>query len=173
MSSPYVGEIRMFGGNFAPAGWAFCDGSAQPVSQNETLFDLIGATYGGEGDTFNLPDLRNRVPVHQGQGPGLTQNYAIGATGGVEQVTLSLQQMPTHNHDMNASDNNGQQPQPTNAYLAKVTPGDAYVAALATSAQLQLSSIGPVGGGQPHENMAPSLGLTFIISLFGIYPSPN
>lgn len=173
MSSPFIGEIRMFGGNFAPAGWAFCDGSPQSVDQNETLFNLIGTTYGGQDQTFNLPNLQGRVPVHQGQGPGVSQNYALGAQGGTESVTLSVPQMPAHNHLLNASDNNGQEPQPTNGYLAKVTPGDAYVTPMDTAAQLQINSISPIGGSQPHDNMAPSLAVSFIISLQGIYPTPN
>src|SRR6266566_2097914 len=104
MSSPFVGEIRMFGGSFAPVGWAFCDGSLIPISENDVLFNLIGTTYGGDGQsTFALPDLRGRVPVHQGQGPNITQNYVIGEVAGIETVLLTTQQMPIHNHTMLAS----------------------------------------------------------------------
>src|SRR3954469_17349802 len=99
MSEPFVGEIRMFGGNFAPAGWAFCNGALLPISENETLFNLIGNTYGGDGqETFGVPDLRGRIPIHVGQGPGITQNYQLGQSGGVETVTLTTQQMPFHTH---------------------------------------------------------------------------
>src|SRR5881394_307932 len=99
MSNPYIGEIRMFGGNFAPNGWAFCDGSLIAISENDALFNLIGTTYGGDGqNTFALPDLRGRIPVHQGQGPGISQNYTIGEVAGVENVTLTTQQIPSHNH---------------------------------------------------------------------------
>jgi microcystin-dependent protein len=105
MSEPYVGEIRMFGGNFAPAGWAMCDGATLPISENEVLFQLIGTTYGGDGqETFQLPNLCSRVPIHQGQGPGISQYYVIGETGGVESVTLTSQQIPVHNHAVLASE---------------------------------------------------------------------
>src|SRR5688500_15959800 len=117
MGEPFVGEIRMFGGSFAPAGWAFCDGALMPISENETLMKLIGTTYGGDGQsTFALPDLQGRVPIHQGQGPGISQNYLIGESGGVESVTLTTQQTPIHNHAFLAATANGQQPQPTNGF---------------------------------------------------------
>src|SRR5688572_23216314 len=104
MGEPFVGEIRMFAGNFAPAGWAFCNGATLPIAENDTLFTLIGTTYGGDGqETFNLPDLQGRVPVHQGQGPGISQNYTIGEKAGVESVTLTVQQIPIHSHAMLAS----------------------------------------------------------------------
>jgi microcystin-dependent protein len=172
MSQPYVGEIRMFGGSFAPEGWALCNGAVQSISQNDVLFQLIGTTYGGDGqDTFNLPDLRGRVPVHMGQGPGVSQNYVLGEMGGVETVTLTTQQIPIHNHPMLASGANGQQPQPTNAFLAQANPGFPYVALSQPFKQLNADSVGPAGGGQAHDNMAPFLAITFIISLFGVFPS--
>lgn len=172
MSSPFVGEIRMFGGNFAPTGWAFCDGSAQSPDQASSLFELIGTTFGGDGSfTFNLPDLRGRVPIHRGQGPSISQHYAVGGWGGVESVTLATQQMPVHNHLMQASDASGQQPQPTNAYLAQTNPGFPYVAPFDTAASLNAGSVSGIGGSQPHENMAPSLAVSFIISMDGIFPS--
>src|SRR5262245_35631807 len=119
MSQPFVGEIRMFGGNFAPAGWAFCQGQLLPISQNETLFNLIGTTYGGDGqNTFALPDLQGRVPMHQGQGPGISQSYIIGETGGVESVTLTTQQIPSHNHPLVASGDSATQVAGTGGVLA-------------------------------------------------------
>ena len=169
MGEPYVGEIRMFGGNFAPAGWAFCDGSTLPISENDVLFTLIGTTYGGDGETtFNLPDLRGRVPIHQGQGQ--VQNYIIGEAGGVETVTLATQQIPVHNHPMVASSENGQQPQPTGANLAQTNPGFPYVAMSQPFVQLNAAAAALTGGSQPHENMAPSLVISFIISLYGVFP---
>jgi len=170
MGEPFVGEIRMFGGSFAPAGWAFCDGSTLPIAENDTLFNLIGTTYGGDGQqTFNLPDLRGRVPIHQGQ--GTIQNYVIGEVGGVESVTLTTQQIPTHTHTMMASSENGQQPQPTGAYLAQTNPGFPYVASSQPFVQLNAGSVAVVGGSQPHDNMAPSLAISYIISLFGVFPT--
>ena len=169
MGEPFVGEIRIFAGSFAPSGWAFCDGSPLPISENDTLFNLIGTTYGGDGQTtFNLPDLRGRVPIHQGQGQA--GNYVIGEAGGVESVTLSSQQIPAHNHTMMASTDNGQQPQPTGGYLAQTNPGFPYVAVSQPFVQLNSGAAAPVGGSQPHENMAPSLVISYIISLFGVYP---
>jgi microcystin-dependent protein len=172
MGEPFVGEIRMFAGNFAPAGWAFCNGATLPIAENDTLFTLIGTTYGGDGqETFNLPDLQGRVPVHQGQGPGISQNYTIGEKAGVESVTLTVQQIPIHSHAMLASAANGQQPQPTNGFLAQTNPGFPYVAASQPVTALNAGSIGPIGGSQPHDNMAPYLTINFIISLFGVFPA--
>src|SRR5947199_8822963 len=122
MAQPYVGEIRMFGGNFAPAGWMFCDGALLPISENEILFTLIGTTYGGDGqETFGLPDLQGRAPMHAGQGPGITQNYQLGEMAGVESVTLTTQQIPIHNHSLLASTDFGQSPQPDGAFFAQPT----------------------------------------------------
>lgn len=173
MSNPFVGEIRMFGGNFAPAGWALCQGQLLPISENDTLFNLIGTTYGGDGqETFGLPDLQGRIPLHQGQGPGITQNYIIGEESGVESVTLTNQQIPIHTHALLGASEAGQQPQPQNAFLAQTNPGFMYVAFSNPLANLNSNSLTPVGGSQPHENMHPYLVLNFIISLFGIYPQP-
>jgi microcystin-dependent protein len=176
MSSPYVGEVRMFAGTFAPAGWAMCAGQLMPISQNETLFNLIGTTYGGDGQsTFAVPDLQGRVPVHAGQGPGISQVYQIGETGGVESVTLNTQQIPNHNHALLATTDFGQQAQPQGAFLAQSTTGTMYTDAGngPPFVNLNANSLAAVGGNHPHENMLPFLVITFIISLFGIFPSQN
>lgn len=172
MGQPYVGEIRMFGGNFAPAGWAFCAGQLMPISQNDTLFQLIGTTYGGDGsETFALPNLCGRAPVHQGTGPGLS-NYQMGEAGGVESVTLSTQQIPQHTHPLVASTANALDAAPTNNVLAAGISTKEYTEDVANAA-MNAQAISPVGGSQPHENMQPFLVVTFIISLFGVFPSPN
>src|SRR6185295_8955855 len=147
MGEPYVGEIRMFGGSFAPAGWAMCQGQTMPISENETLFNLIGTTYGGDGqETFQLPNLSGRVPVHMGQGPGITQNYQIGESGGVETVTLTTQTIPIHNHALTASTDFGQNPQPQDAMFAQPTTGKMYTGAgqspLVSLAATMLSPVG-------------------------------
>ena len=171
MAQPYVGEIRMFGGNFAPAGWMFCEGSLLPISENETLFQLIGTTYGGDGQsTFGLPDLRGRVPVHMGQGPGLS-SYVLAQTGGVESVTLTTNQTPIHSHTPAAS-NTGGSDSPANNFWGNTATGKPYSAA-PPAVQMNAGTITPTGGSQPHENMIPFLCVSYIISLFGIFPSPN
>lgn len=171
MAQPYVGEIRMFGGNFAIAGWAFCDGSLLPISENETLFQLIGTTYGGDGQsTFGLPDLRGRVPIHFGAGPGLS-TYQLAENGGVESVTLIQSQLPIHTHAPVAS-NTGSSDTPTGHYWANSTTGKPYSAAPPTI-QMNPGTVAPTGGSQPHDNMIPFQCVTYIISLFGIFPSPN
>jgi len=168
MSSPYIGEIRMFGGNFAPAGWAFCAGQLMPISQNDTLFNLIGTTYGGDGqETFGIPDVQGRVPLHQGTLNGIT--YQIGEKAGVEQVTLSTQQIPVHNHSVLANTAIGQNPQPQDSILAQGSGMQIYIAD--TPSQNTGMVLSPVGGSQPHENMMPFLAVSFIISLFGIFPT--
>ena len=173
MSSPYVGEIRMFGGSFAPAGWALCQGQSMPISQNETLFNLIGTTYGGDGqNTFNLPDLSGRVPVHMGQGPGISQTYVEGETGGVETVTLTTQQMPSHNHGFVASTSQAAVASPANAIFATAISATPFFAGAVDSA-FNAATIQSQGGNQPHENLQPFLCITFIISLFGIFPTPT
>lgn len=170
MAQPYVGEIRMFGGNFAPIGWAFCEGQLLAISENETLFQLIGTTYGGDGqETFALPDLRGRLPIHQGNG------FILAETGGVEEVTLTVSQMPAHTHIPLASANNGTTNIPQNAIWAKAGSTKLYVAG-ATQGDLTpfaANTLSPVGGSQPHTNMSPYLCVNFIISLFGIFPSPT
>jgi len=161
MSSPFVGEIRLFAGNFAPAGWAFCDGQVQSIAENVALFSLIGTTYGGDGQTtFNLPDLRGRAMVGAGQGPGL-QSYVEGQLGGTEHVTLTVAQIASHGLPV-AATSTGTRPQADSG----LGPGGSY--APSGSANTALAG---VGGGSPHENMAPFLAISFIISLFGIYPS--
>jgi len=171
MANPYVGEIRLFAGNFAPQGWALCQGQLVSIAENDTLFNLIGTTYGGDGQTtFALPDLRGRVPVHQGQGPGLSPR-TIGELGGQEAVTLVLAQTPAHGHGLVAS-----------TTLGKAAPGPGAVVSATTvavygsgagNAPMSGGGLGPSGGGgQPHPNMPPFLGMNFIISLFGIFPSP-
>jgi microcystin-dependent protein len=173
MGSPYVGEIRMFGGNFAPAGWAFCNGQLVPISQNDVLFTLIGTTYGGDGqNTFGLPDLQGRIPLHMGTDAGTGTTFSIGEKAGSETVTLTTQQLPSHNHALMASTNAAGSNAPANNMLATTTT-DFYFAAPATAA-LAPQSIGPSGGGnQPHENLMPFLAVSFIISLFGIFPTQN
>jgi microcystin-dependent protein len=168
MAIPYVGEIRLFAGNFAPAGWAFCDGSLMPISENDTLFTLIGTTYGGDGqETFGLPDLRGRVPIHNGTLAGTT--YTIGESGGVESVTLTTQQLPTHTHPLLGSADPASARTVGNAVFGR-TPAEAY-ASLFTPQALAAQSVSGIGGSQPHENMQPFLCINYIISLFGVFPS--
>jgi microcystin-dependent protein len=172
MSNPYVGEIRMFGGNFAPAGWAFCDGSLLPISENDVLFNLIGTTYGGDGQqTFAVPDLRGRVPVHNGTGSSGT-TYTIGERAGVETVTLGVQQTPAHSHPLLGSDSIANSSTPAGNVPAKSTTFDPYLLDVSGTA-MAAQSIGPAGGSQPHDNVQPFLCVNFIISLFGIFPSPT
>jgi microcystin-dependent protein len=171
MAQPYVGEIRMFAGNFNPAGWAFCNGALLPISENETLFQLIGTTYGGDGEsTFALPDLQSRVPIHMGTGGG--SSFIIGEMGGVESVTLTTQQIPVHNHAFVASKDQAGLTTPPNNILGQIPGGNVYIAENADT-PLNAGSIGPAGGNQPHDNMQPFLCISFIISLFGLFPSPT
>ena len=171
MAQPYVGEIRMFGGNFAPAGWMFCDGSQLPISENETLFQLIGTTYGGDGQsTFNLPDLRGRVPVHQGTDPATGTTFTMAEAAGVESVTLTTQQMPQHNHALLATTAIGTQVNPGGNLLANSQGPQPYIQE-SPDGNLNAQAMTPTGGSQPHENLQPLLGINFIISLFGIFPS--
>ena len=164
MAQPFVGEIRMFAGNFPPAGWAFCDGQLMPISENETLFTLIGTTYGGDGEsTFALPDMRGRIPIHQGNG------FILAETGGAEQITLTVQQIAAHSHPLIATTSVANQSSPSNNIVAQSTAADLYVEDTATAA-LATSAITPVGGSQPHTNFQPYLCIEFIISLFGIFP---
>jgi len=165
MAQPYVGEIRMFAGNFAPAGWMFCEGQLLPISEYETLFNLIGTTYGGDGQsTFALPDLRGRVPIHMGNG------FTLAETGGVEQVTLTVSQIPAHSHVALASNGLGNDPNPQTNLLAESSVISLYQSA-APSIAMAPNSISSVGGSQPHNNFQPYLCVDFIISLFGIFPS--
>jgi microcystin-dependent protein len=172
MAQPYVGEIRMFAGNFAPAGWQFCDGQILPISENETLFNLIGTTYGGDGQsTFALPNLQSRVPIHQGQGVGLS-NRQLSETGGTEEVTLTIQQIPAHSHALLGSSANASDANPAGNVLATSTLVQPY-AVESIAGNLAPSVISPAGGSQPHTNFQPYLCVSFIISLFGIFPSPT
>ena len=171
MSDPFIGEIRMFGGSFAPAGWAFCNGQLMPISQNDALFTLIGTTYGGDGpETFGIPDLQGRVPMHSGQGPGISQNYVLGEKGGVESVTLTTQQTPIHNHAFVASGDPANQIAGTNGVCAAAVAQE-YLYAGAPNVNLTAQMVQPVGGSQPHENLQPYLAISFILSLFGIFPT--
>jgi microcystin-dependent protein len=170
MSQPYIGEIRMFGGSFAPAGWAFCNGQLLPISENNALFILLGTTYGGDGqETFALPNLQSRIPIHMGQGTG-TSSYTIGEQGGVEQVTLTTNQIPIHTHAPLASSAGGSD-SPGNNFWGASSLGKPYVAPPASAAMNPATMGSPVGGSQPHENMLPFLCVSYIISLFGIFPS--
>ena len=165
MAESYIGEIRMFGGNFAPAGWMFCEGQLLPISENDALFALIGNTYGGDGQTtFALPDLRGRIPIHQGN------SFVPGQSGGAETVTLTSTQIPSHSHPLLASGSVANEPNPAGNVLGESSAVSHYhpanpVAAMAPAAITQ------VGGGQPHDNVQPFLCVNFIISMFGIFPS--
>jgi len=165
MAQPYVGEIRMFAGNFAPAQWMFCEGQLLPISENETLFQLIGTTYGGDGEnTFGLPDLRGRLPIHQGNG------FVLAEQGGAEEITLTIAQLPSHTHQQTASLAPATDPNPANNMLATTTQMEIYYADNPDS-NMSAQAISPVGGNQPHTNLQPYLCVDFIISLYGIFPS--
>ena len=167
MAQPYVGEIRMFAGNFAPAGWMFCEGQLLPISENETLFQLIGTTYGGDGQsTFALPDLRGRLPVHMGNG------FILAETGGAEQITLTVNQIPAHSHPLLASTSGGTLSSPVNNLLAESVAINPYIQDQANS-NMNAAAVSAGGGSQPHTNFQPYLCVDFIISLFGIFPSPT
>ena len=173
MGQPFVGEIRLFAGNFNPAGWAFCNGQLMPISENDILFQLIGTTYGGDGQTtFNLPDLQGRFPLHAGSRNG--SSYVNGQAAGVESVTLTTQQIPQHNHAFLASTDPGSLPSPANNVLGALSPVSIYKpSAAAPSNAMNAQSIGVAGGNQPHDNMHPYLCVSFIISLFGVFPTQN
>lgn len=167
MSDPFIGEIRIFCGTFAPVGWAMCDGSLLPISENEAMFTLIGTTFGGDGqETFGLPDLRGRVPIHR------SNSHPIGESGGVESVTLTVDELPAHRHTFNATTALGTQPTPggntpaqsgTMQWYTEDTPSQSFAA----------QALAPTGGNQPHENMPPFQAVNYIISLFGIFPPPS
>jgi microcystin-dependent protein len=157
----------MFAGNFAPAGWMFCEGQLLPISENETLFQLIGTTYGGDGQsTFALPDLRGRLPIHQGNG------FILAETGGAEQITLTVNQIPAHSHPLLGSSSTANQTGPTNNVTGESSTFDLY-SSEAPSTNMAPNIVGSVGGSQPHTNFQPYLCVDFIISLFGIFPSPT
>jgi len=173
MPEPYVGEIRMFAGNFPPNGWALCQGQTMPIAENEVLFQLIGTTYGGDGqETFNLPNLCGRCPIHAGQGPGISQNYVIGEMAGVESVTLTTQQIPSHNHPFLASTAAANSVAPASQTVAQSAQRAIYTEDTGIT-PLAANALGAVGGSQPHENMQPFLCINFIISLFGVFPTQN
>lgn len=167
MAQPYVGEIRIFAGNFAPAGWMFCDGQLLAISENETLFNLIGTTYGGDGQsTFALPDLRGRIPLHFGGG------FVLAETGGAETITLTVNQIPAHSHPLLAAQVGGDQVSPAGNVLANsfnVTP---YINDQ-PNGNFSAAAVSSIGGSQPHSNFQPYICINYIISLFGIFPSPT
>jgi microcystin-dependent protein len=164
MSSPFIGEIRMFAGNFAPVGWAFCNGALMDIAQNDALFNLIGTTYGGDGQTtFALPDLQSRIPIHVGPG------FALGQQAGVESVTLTTNQMPAHSHAAQANSSAGTQSGPAGGVWAQSTLGQ--FSSAAPTLPMAPAALGSSGGSQPHDNMMPFLVVNFILSLFGIFPS--
>lgn len=158
----------MFAGNFAPAGWMFCEGQLLPISENETLFQLIGTTYGGDGQsTFALPDLRGRIPIHQGNG------FILAENGGAEEITLTVQQIPAHTHPMLGSSTAASTSNPANNVFAATTGFDIYFPGTDGANTMAGDALGSVGGSQPHTNFQPYLCVDFIISLFGIFPSPT
>jgi len=168
MAQPYVGEIRMFAGNFAPAGWMFCEGQLLPISENETLFQLIGTTYGGDGEsTFALPDLRGRTPIHQGNG------FILAETGGAEEITLTVNQIPSHGHPMLGSTNVSQDTSPAGKIVGQAGGGAFPYIQDTPDSNLSPQAVVPVGGSQPHTNLQPYLCVGFIISLFVLFPSPT
>lgn len=171
MSEPFVGEIRMFGGNFAPNGWALCDGQLLAVSQNDALFSLLGTIYGGDGrTTFGLPDMRGRAPIHAGTGPGLS-NRRVGAKLGASDVTLAANQTAAHTHGLKASSTAGTSANPTGSSPAAVPLVARYDSGSAAAASMSAAVSDSPGGGQPHTNLQPYVAVNFIIALFGIYPS--
>lgn len=169
MSQPFVGEIRMFGGNFAPAGWMFCEGQLLPIDQYDTLFNLIGTTYGGDGQsTFALPDLRGRLPVHVGSG----QNFQfLGIRGGTETVTLTTTQIPGHAHAAVCGAGGGDSGSPVGKFWSTDPAGNTAAYNETYGATMAAGALASAGGGQPHDNMKPYLCVNFIISLFGVFPS--
>ena len=166
MSSPFIGEIRMFAGNFAPQGWAFCNGALIPIDENDALFNLIGTTYGGDGqNTFALPNLQSRLPVHVGPG------FALGQTGGAEQVPLDTNMIPAHTHVPQGATGPGNQGSPANAVWAVTSGPSAYVLGSPTLTPMDPAALGSTGLGLAHDNMSPYLVINFILSLFGVFPS--
>ncbi|MHA7777383.1 phage tail protein [Roseibium sp. M-1] len=170
MSEPFVGEIRMFAGNFAPRGWAFCDGQLLAVSQNDALFSLFGTIYGGDGrTTFGLPDMRGRIPLHAGTGPGLSPRR-LGSKGGAEKETLTTNQLASHSHDFNANTQPATGATVEGQVMAQGVGISAYVLQ-DQNTSMAFSMIANTGGSQPHTNLMPTLCVNFIVALFGIYPS--
>lgn len=172
-ATPFIGEISIFGFNFNPRGWEFCNGQLLPIAQNDALFALIGTTYGGDGQTtFAMPDLRGRVPFHFGQGPGLS-NHFIGEQSGQESVTILPNQLPLHNHSLNAVSDAGDVSVPTGAYLANTGALDKEYITGGTVVPMNANVIGPAGGNQPHNNIQPYAALNYCIASEGIFPSRN
>jgi microcystin-dependent protein len=169
MSEPFLGEITMFAGNFAPRGWAFCDGQLLAISQNSALFSLLGTHYGGDGrTTFGLPELRGRVPIHAGTGPGLSPRN-LGARSGSESVTLTPTQQSPHSHPLQGSADPATSPDPSGKVFAR-TSGDSYGSDL-SAAHMSTAAIGNSGGSQPHANLMPFQAIHFIMALVGVFPS--
>ncbi len=170
MSEPFIAEIRIFAGNFAPRSWAFCDGQLLPIAQNTALFSLIGTTYGGDGrTTFGLPELRGRLPLHVGTGPGLSPR-ALGSKGGTETETITEAQLPSHTHTMQGSSTIANQANPQGRVVAESSTFDLYQSG-APGADMSPDAVTAVGGGQSHNNLMPFLCINFIIALFGVFPS--
>jgi microcystin-dependent protein len=171
-SEPFVGQLMIFAGNFAPRGWAYCDGQLMAISQNDALFSLLGTIYGGDGrTTFGLPDLRGRIPMHAGFGPGLSPRH-VGEKGGVETVILTVNQLPGHTHALMADSGQGDTDIPTGNVLAFDSRENQYSSS-APDVAMNAGSLGNTGGSQPHDNMAPYQALSYCIALVGIYPSRN
>ena len=171
MSESFLAEIRIFAGNFAPRGWAFCNGQLLPIAQNTALFSLIGTTYGGDGRTTTaLPNLQGRAPMHPGSGPGLTSRR-LGENGGVESVTLTEAQMPNHTHSLEARPSSASTSTPTGNFFANATGANFYQTGTSGLVDMAAGLLQNAGGGQPHNNLQPFLTLTFIIALVGLYPS--
>lgn len=170
MAEPFLSEIRIMSFNFAPRGWAMCNGQLMPINQNQALFSLLGTTFGGNGQTnFGLPNLQGNVPIHVGQG------HTLGEKGGEQNHTLSISEIPTHTHIANGNNTTATVGDPTNAYLAQppAALGSVYSANLSPVVAMNAAAVAPVGGSQAHLNMQPFLTLTFCIALQGIFPSPN
>ena len=169
MSDPFIGEIRLFGGSFAPLGWAFCNGQSLPIADYDALYNLVGTTYGGDGvTTFALPDLRGRLPLHQGPG------YTLGQSGGVESVTLTTQQVPSHTHVVNGTSANASTTSPAGNVPATMGAVTTFLYGTdAPPSSLSPQAVGLTGGNQPHDNLQPYLCVSFIIATAGIYPTPN
>lgn len=173
MADPFIAEIRLFAGNFAPRGWARCDGQLIAISGNEALFSLVGTIYGGDGrTTFGLPDLRGRIPIHYGSGPGLTPR-SIGENGGAETVTLITQQIPPHSHNVVADSRPASSTDPANNFLAESAALSEYNPGASVNGTMKSTAVSLTGGGQSHDNRIPFQVVTFIIALEGIYPSRN
>jgi microcystin-dependent protein len=170
MAEPFIGQITMFAGNFAPRGYAFCDGQLLDISQHTALFSLLGTYYGGDGrTTFGLPDLRGRVPIHMGSGPGLTPRH-LGSKGGTETETVTVNQMPSHSHPLQASQNSASERRPAGKVFAQ-SPGIEMYSHMGTLSNMNTSAVGNTGGSQAHTNVMPFQCINFIIALVGVFPS--